>query len=114
LKFFAKNCDISKFRSLVGNTVDVGGRPLSQGVCPPLLAIRNVRTNIAVGVQEMHRGATVQGCKVSRGKDVKCEDARCECLRAGGDAGGHLDAGNTDCKAAQGEQGFRGCKERSG
>ncbi len=69
-----------------------------------------MRTNNAVGMQEVHRGATVQGYRVSRGKNVKCEDARCECLRVGGDAGCHLDAGNTDCKAAQGAQGFRGCK----
>jgi hypothetical protein len=49
---------------------------------------------------------------VSRCKDVKDEGARGEYLKVGGDTGGHLDAGNTDCKAAQGEQGFRGCKEK--
>ncbi len=31
---FSKNCDLSKFRSLVGNTVDVGG-PTNKSGCLP-------------------------------------------------------------------------------
>jgi hypothetical protein len=40
-KFFAKIYDISKFRPMVGNIVDVSdGRPSSQGVCPSLIISR--------------------------------------------------------------------------
>jgi hypothetical protein len=34
LKFFAKNCDMSKFRSLVRIIVDVGGPTIKSGCLP--------------------------------------------------------------------------------
>ena len=56
-KFFAKNCDISKFRLLVGHIVDVGG-PTNKSGCLPSSAFESVgvSSTVLLTVCEQRKG----------------------------------------------------------